>query len=147
MENAMGYRDGMVPTAYADNGLMARVHGNYNGLIKSGTGIYNVPSLIFAGSGNLIASTAYFIADKQANLPYRIGDQVNLSPKTTGEILSAVTNGVSQTLTGRTLPQTQAELVAMSANLVELGYSIDVIGIAVLGDKYQKTTVLENCLL
>lgn len=73
LENPMAYGTVITP-AYADNGYTARVIGNYDGLLKSGTGIYNLPSLIFTGSGNLLPSTAYFIANKQANIPYRIGD-------------------------------------------------------------------------
>lgn len=58
-----------------------------------GGSLYNLPSLIFVGSGSLLSSNVYFVVNKLENLPYKIADVTNPTPKTTAEVLNVVTAG------------------------------------------------------
>lgn len=106
--------------------------GNYKGLLVGGTKIYNLPSLVFTGSGDLSLSGVHFIVNKQANLPYQMGDQTNLTPKSTMEILDILTNGTTQVLTGVMIPKTMQEFTDTAEALSMLGYPLDTIGTKVL---------------
>lgn len=126
-ENPTAYNN-IISPVYADNGYVALVVGNYNGLLMAGTGICNLPSLVFAGSGDLLLSTVSFIVNKQSNLPYKVGNQINLNPKLTSEVLNTLTNGSAQTLACKTLPKSMEEFTTMATDLSQLGYPLDTIG-------------------
>lgn len=135
LENTTAYNP-IISNTYADNWYQAKVVGNYNGILRLRGNLYNLPSLIFVGSGSLISTGTFFVVDKMNNLPYKIGDETNLTPKDTQQILSSLTNGVTQTLTGITAPKSMTELIANSWALTSLGYTIDKIGQVSLGSQY-----------
>ena len=108
LENAIAYNN-LIPTVYADTSLQARVNGNYSGYIKFSsrasneeTWIANIPSLLFnnTGSTNLLATGTYFVVNKQPNLPYKIDDKTIIQNKNPNDIIKAITNTTTATLTG-----------------------------------------------
>jgi len=99
----------IIQTAFADSSFQARVNGNYLGYIKFQSGttnpetwIANIPSLLFnnTGSTNLLSTGTYFIVNKQTNLPYKIDDKTEHQNKNANEIIQAITNTTTATLTG-----------------------------------------------
>jgi len=149
LENATAYNP-IIASAFADNGVAARVVGNYDGLLINRGYIYNLPSLVFAGSGELSSTgSVHFIVDKQPNLPYKVGDVTNLTPRETSEVLRILTNGGTQALAQVATPKTAQELTDRSEFIAQLGYPLNTIGTKVLQGNYvpTQTETLGSCLL
>ena len=145
LENAIAYNN-LIPTVYADTSLQARVNGNYSGYIKFSSGasneetwIANIPSLLFnnTGSTNLLSTGTYFVVNKQQNLPYKLDDKTQSQNKTPDEIIRAVTNTTTVTLTwvniSSVTTSTGVSAFFTGELLASFGGNIAVIETAVLG--------------
>lgn len=134
LENPTAYNP-IISSVYADNGYVAHVTGNYDGLLVNGGYIYNLPSLVFAGSGELTSTgSVHFIVDKQPNLPYKVGDVTDLTPRETPEVLNVLTNGNSRMLMHVAVPTAQsiADTNTQEVLVTQLGYPLNTIGVKTL---------------
>ncbi|MDD2891342.1 MAG: leucine-rich repeat protein [Candidatus Gracilibacteria bacterium] len=145
LENQIAYTP-VIETTYANAGYKAKVVGNYNGLLKVGTGLYNLPSLIFIGTGIISIDTfTGFIIDKGTNLPYKL----NTTDPENKETITKQLQQLNQTtatlvLTGVSIPNyTSSEfkgLLEIPPGLLSLGITNkDKLGQAIYGDNYFTT--------
>lgn len=129
-----------IPTSYAVWWYQAVVVWNYLWLLKYSNKIYNIPSLIATNtwSFSLTGTSINFIANKQENLPYAIGDITTLNYQTPTQILQKLANtGASLTVTGVTLPVTATEWnVNVGKMEAAFWYPNDVLGSIIFWDKY-----------
>ena len=150
LENPITYNvSPFIQTVFATTSHQARVSGNYPGYLKYQSGtinpdtyIANIPSLLFnnTGSTNLFGTTTYFVVDKQQNLPYKIDDKTIIQNKNPNEIIQAITNTTTATLTGvnitaiiATDTSTGVSSLFTGSLLASFGGNISVIEAAVLG--------------
>ncbi|MDD5197922.1 MAG: FISUMP domain-containing protein [Candidatus Gracilibacteria bacterium] len=144
LENAVAHNSPFISQTYAANSsLQARVNGNYSGYIKFSSGsetwIANIPSLIFnnTGSTNLLSTGTYFVVNKQQNLPYKLDDKTETRNKNATEIIQAIANTTTATLTGARIDNittsTGVSAFFTGALLASFGGNITFIETAVLG--------------
>lgn len=50
----------------------SHIVGNYKGILRKKNMVYNLPGLIFTGSGELTSSGTFFVVEKSKNIPYKI---------------------------------------------------------------------------
>ena len=98
----------IINQSYA-NSRQAKVLGNYNWLLKKENKLYNLPSLIYTWSGNLLSNTTYFVIDKWQNLPYKITATDLDNSVQTSVILSQLTGTSSVVLTWVTISPNPTE--------------------------------------
>ncbi len=156
LENAIAYNTfSIIQTVYADASFQAMVSGNYPGYIKFNNGaaqtwLTNIPSLLFnnTGSTNLLGTTTYFVVDKQHNLPYAIDSKIPTQNKNATEIIRAITNTTTATLTGVNITAviatnipTEVSSLFTGALLASFGGNISVIEAAVFGKTTNVTSI------
>ncbi|MDD2565462.1 MAG: leucine-rich repeat protein [Candidatus Gracilibacteria bacterium] len=134
--NDFDYSNLLIPTIYSAtaNTYQSKVSGNYKGIIKKQVGtnmnIYNVPSLLFTGSGNLVSTGlggTFFVADKSTNLPYKIDSTTPDNSISPDKILALVGN-TATTVTGVIVTESNYNTLTGI-----LGYNEETIGIATFG--------------
>jgi len=127
-----------ISSTYAENQKQAKVSGNYAWLLKYNGMIYNLPSLLYTGSGNLLSGQTYFIVDKGQNVPYSVDNSL------TGSEIFKLVWSTATSITGITLP---SDANFYKANYLtytnQLWYEVDLIWVALYGKDY--TPIQTQC--
>jgi len=127
-----------ISPTYADTQTQAKVSWSYEWLLKYNGMIYNLPSLLYTGSGNLLSGQTYFIVDKGQNIPNSTENSL------TGAEIFKLVWSTATSITGITLP---SDLNSYKANYLtyanSLWYGVDSIGVALYGKEY--TTTQTTC--
>ncbi len=132
-------REGIVPITYADSSYKAKVNWNYNWLLKYNWYLYNLPSLIFTWSWNLISTWTYFIVDKKENLPYKLDTNKIQENKNTSTLLQELTWTSSVTLTWVNISAITDKTTFLSNSWVlkeALWYDVSIIWKEIFWEKY-----------
>lgn len=120
----------------------AYVIWDYEGILSKNNYIYNVPSLLFTWSWNLLSSQTYFIINNGQNIPYPLKLPFSGNTQTTGKILSQLTNQ-NVTFTWMLLQNWNTQSGILST---VLWYTKDVIWVNVFGETQYLTYLDENGL-
>lgn len=89
----------IISTTYADAWYNAKVLWNYDWILVYDWSIYNLPSLIFTSSWDLLSNEVNFVVDKWPNLPYAVWNIKNIKEISTSEVVKIVTKNKANSLT------------------------------------------------